>query len=88
MQITPACTGCFAGLSCQVRIQIINLLQENDSLNVSEISTYFTLTQPTITHHLQYLQQVGILTSIKKGRQVYYSLHPKCGLTNCQIFTK
>lgn len=87
MSISLGCAGCFAGLSCDVRIQILNLLQEKKEMSVLEIAKLFQVTQPTITHHLKYLQDAGILTSKKEGRKVYYSIHPKCGKDLCHLLS-
>lgn len=79
--------GCFAGLSCETRMEILNLLQKNGEMSVLEIAKSFNVTQPTITHHLLYLKEVKILTSHKRGRYVYYSIHPKCKKDLCKIFS-
>ena len=86
MKFEAGCAGCFAGLSCGIRIEIINLLQEKDRMSVLEIAKHFKVTQPTVTYHLKYLKQVGILSSRKKGRKVYYFIDPKCGKEKCSIF--
>lgn len=86
MKLTSACASCFAGLSCQARIGIINLLQKKGETSVLEIAKHFKLKQPTITHHLQYLKEAGVLSSKKKGRKVYYSINPKCKNKECNIF--
>jgi len=86
MKLTSACVSCFAGLSCQARIEIINLLQKKEEMSVMEIAKHFKLTQPTITHHLQYLKDAGVLTSKKKGRNVYYFINPRCKDKECNIF--
>lgn len=86
MKLKNDCVGCFAGLSCSSRIEIINLLKEKGKLSVGQIAQHFQITQPTISHHLQYLEETEILISEKVGRKVYYSLHPKCKKKNCQIF--
>ncbi len=78
MKFEEGCAGCFAGLSCQPRITIINLLQQNGRMSVSEIAKYFDTTQPTISHHLKYLKETGILSSKKTGKKIYYFIHPKC----------
>lgn len=85
MDFDNSCAGCFAGLSCGVRIEIINLLKGKKKLTVLEIAKHFKVTQPTITHHLQYLKSSGILTSKKEGRMVFYSLNPKCK-KDCELF--
>lgn len=87
MQLKSSCAGCFAGLSCDTRLGIINLLTEKGKLSVLEIVKHFQVTQPTITHHLKYLQDSKILDSKKEGRKVYYFLHPKCSKNMCKIFS-
>lgn len=87
MKFHSSCSGCFAGLSCDTRVSIIDLLQNKGVMNVMEIAKHFKLTQPTITHHLKFLKDVKILKSEKKGRQVYYFIHPRCKETTCGIFT-
>jgi len=86
MKITSACASCFAGLACQTRIGIINLLQEKKEMSVMEIAKHFKLKQPTITHHLKYLKEAKVLDSKKKGRKVYYFLSEKCKEEGCDIF--
>lgn len=87
MKFNSSCSGCFAGLSCDSRVNIIELLQKNGTMSVLEIAKHFKLTQPTITHHLKFLKDVGILKSIKKGKLVFYSIHPDCKDEECHIFT-
>ena len=86
MKIYSTCSECFAGMACQARIEIYNLLKEKGETNVMEIVKAFQLTQPTVTHHLKYLEEVGILRSVKRGRKVYYSIHPKCSKKVCNLF--
>lgn len=86
MKFTSSCASCFAGLSCQARIGIINLLQEKREMSVLEIAKHFKLKQPTITHHLQYLREAGVLSSKKKGRKIFYFINPKCKPEECSIF--
>jgi len=86
MKLTSACASCFAGLSCQTRIGIINLLLEKGEMSVMEIAKHFKLKQPTITHHLKYLKKAEVLASKKKGRKVYYFITEKCKKGECDIF--
>ena len=87
MQIKSSCAGCFAGLSCGTRIEIIALLQKTKEMSVLDIAKHFQVTQPTITHHLKYLQESGLITPRKMGRKVFYSLHPKCDENICKLFS-
>jgi DNA-binding transcriptional ArsR family regulator len=87
MKFQSQCAGCFAGLSCGQRIEILSLLQQNKKMSVMEIAKHFQISQPTITHHLQYLKTAGILSSKKEGKYVYYFIDPKCDLLNCNLFS-
>lgn len=87
MKLHSSCSGCFAGLSCDKRIDILNLLQEKGAMSVLGIAKYFKVTQPTITHHLKYLKELELIKSEKMGRQIFYSLDSKCTDTGCEIFS-
>lgn len=84
MDFDNSCASCFLGLSCGIRIEIINLLKKK-KLSVNEIAKHFKVTQPTISHHLKYLENSEIITSKKEGRKVFYSLNPKCD-KDCDLF--
>lgn len=86
MKLKSNCVSCFCGLSVDSRIAIVNLLQEKGKMSVSAIAKQFSLSQPTITHHLHYLENAGILASEKKGRRVFYSIHTKCKKGECHVF--
>lgn len=85
MKLKQQCTGCFESLSDNCRIEIVNLLSGDKKLSVNEICSHFNLKQPTITHHLKYLEENGILSSKKIGRQVFYFLKSKCK-GECHVF--
>lgn len=85
MKLKSSCSGCYAGLSCGIRVDIINLLQKKKKISVTDITKHFKVTQPTISHHLQYLKESGIIKSKKEGRNVYYYINPKCG-SDCGVF--
>lgn len=87
MKFQSGCSGCFAGLSCQTRMEIIEILKKKKKMNVTEIAEKFKVSQPTITHHLKFLKDAGILASKKEGRNVFYFLDIKCGLNDCNIFS-
>ena len=86
MKFSDNCCSCFSGLSTKSRIGIVNLLQEKGKMSVLEIAKQFRLTQPTITHHLQYLKKAGLVESKKHGRKVYYSISQKCKKGKCGLF--
>lgn len=85
MKFQSGCAGCFAGLSCDTRLDIVTLLEKGE-MSVMEIAKRFKVSQPTITHHLQYLKEAEIVQSRKEGRKVFYSIHAKCKKSDCNIF--
>lgn len=87
MRLQVTCVACFSSLSSPVRVQIISLLQEKGKMSVLEIVKFFSLTQPTISHHLKYLEQAQILKAERRGKKIYYSLLPQCASGECSIFS-
>jgi DNA-binding transcriptional ArsR family regulator/YHS domain-containing protein len=55
------------------RLEILHLLREQ-SLCVSEIQTMLGLPQANISQHLQQLRSVGVVRSLRNGKQLEYSL--------------
>lgn len=52
----------FRALGSMSRARIIELLSEHE-MNIGEISTALSLTQPSITKHIQILEEAGLVTS-------------------------
>lgn len=61
-------------LSDETRQSILNMLQGRE-MSVGEIVEAFNISQPTISHHLNLLKNVGLVTSRKEGKQVFYSIN-------------
>jgi DNA-binding transcriptional ArsR family regulator len=67
----------FKALGDPLRLKIIYLL-EHGELCVCEIMTALDKPQPTISHHLNLLKNVGLLKWRKDGVWIYYKLsNPK-----------
>lgn len=67
----------FAALADPTRLSILKLLAENgEEVCVCEITAAFTIGQPTISHHLRILKEAGLVTGVKRGKWVHYSLVP------------
>jgi len=62
------------GISDKNRIRIINLLLK-DTWRVSDIAFELELEENLASHHLRTLQKNGMVKSVKKGREVYYSIN-------------
>lgn len=64
----------FKALNDETRRQIIELLKKQD-MTAGDIADHFDISKPSISHHLDLLRQADIVTSIKKGQFIYYSLN-------------
>lgn len=66
----------FQVLANEKRIEIIQLLRSGER-NVSEMIVMLGLRQANLSQHLSLLKKVGLLTSSKRGREIYYRLSDK-----------
>ncbi|MET6996262.1 autorepressor SdpR family transcription factor [Chitinophaga defluvii] len=64
----------FKALNDQTRRDILELLKKED-MTAGQIADHFNFSKPTISHHLDLLKQAELLTSVKKGQFIYYSLN-------------
>jgi len=64
----------FKALSSKTRLEILKFLAGGEK-SVSAIVSRFRLTQPTISHHLKVLLQVGLVISRRYRQSVLYSLN-------------
>ncbi|MDD2697041.1 MAG: metalloregulator ArsR/SmtB family transcription factor [Candidatus Pacebacteria bacterium] len=85
MKKTKKCTNCLTLLGDNTRTKIIKQLKKKPS-RVSDIEANFSLTQPTISYHLNILKKLGMVQSKKQGREVYYHLNEKYPCKKCDIF--
>jgi ArsR family transcriptional regulator len=44
-------------------------------LTAGEIADHFEISKPSISHHLDLLKQANIVSSVKQGQFIYYSLN-------------
>jgi ArsR family transcriptional regulator len=64
----------FKALNDPTRRKILELLQERD-MTAGEIVEQFTISGPSISHHLDLLKQAQLVTAQKEGQYIYYSLN-------------
>ena len=64
----------FKALNDGTRREILELLKSKD-MTAGEIAGRFEFSKPTISHHLDLLRQAGLVTSMKQGQFIYYSLN-------------
>ncbi|MBQ7169826.1 MAG: helix-turn-helix transcriptional regulator [Synergistaceae bacterium] len=56
------------------RLQIVELLTQGEQCTCVLLE-HFSITQPTLTHHMMVLMECGLLKSRREGRNTYYSLN-------------
>ncbi|NDK08802.1 autorepressor SdpR family transcription factor [Candidatus Gracilibacteria bacterium] len=56
------------------RRKILEILKEGD-LSVNEILKHFSITQASLSHHLDILKRSNLVIDDKRGQFVYYSLN-------------
>ncbi len=61
-------------ISHPIRIAIIDLLANGESLSVTEIYGALNIEQATASHHLNILKNKNVLISKREGKKIYYSL--------------
>lgn len=64
----------FKALNDPVRREILSMLRQRD-MNAGEIAENFDMTAPSISHHLDKLKRAGLVSTIKQGQFVNYSLN-------------
>jgi ArsR family transcriptional regulator len=63
-------------LADPVRLRLLSLVasHENGEACVCDLTDAFDLSQPTISHHLKVLHEVGLLDRSKRGVWVFYAV--------------
>ena len=59
------------------RLKIIDMLS-CDELCACEILEKFDISQPTLSHDMRKLEEVGLVSSRREGKNTYYSLNKDC----------
>lgn len=81
-------------ISHPVRLFILEMLEDNEKMCVSDIIERTNTEQSTLSHHLLKMKQNGILDSERSGKQIFYFIKFKditnifdC-MENCELVTK
>jgi ArsR family transcriptional regulator len=67
------CVAFCKALADETRQAILQMLLEGEQC-VSDLTGSFSMSQPTISHHLSILKGLGLVTSRKEGKHVYYDI--------------
>lgn len=64
----------FKALNDETRRGILELLKHKD-MTAGEIAYEFEISKPSISHHLDILKRADLITSVKQGQFIRYSLN-------------
>jgi DNA-binding transcriptional ArsR family regulator len=64
----------FKALNDPARREILKMLRKRD-MTAGEIAACFDMTAPSISHHLDKLKRAGLVTTVRQGQFILYSLN-------------
>lgn len=68
----------FKALGDDTRLEVFHLIAKNaEPVCVCDIVDRFTVSQPTISHHLKVLREAGLITLSRRGNWSYYAPDPR-----------
>jgi len=59
-------------------------LRDHGEATVTRLVELVKLTQPTVSYHLKEMRELGLLTSRKSGKEVYYDVNELCPHHECE----
>lgn len=64
----------FKALGDETRLEVLRLIAAQDApVCVCDITDQFSVSQPTISHHLRVLREAGLITVSRRGNWAFYS---------------
>ncbi len=67
----------FKALGDPVRLRLAAMIAARDEVCVCDLTPEFSLSGPTISHHLKVLREAGLITGNRRGTWVYYQVEPQ-----------
>ena len=67
----------FAALGDETRLLLVAKLCSGQSYSISQLTKGAKLTRQAVTKHLRVLEEVGIVNSVRAGRENRFELDPK-----------
>lgn len=75
---TPYCPFAVPQMAEPSRRKIYEYLSSKGEKTVGEITKKLKLRQPTVSYHLNLMKKDGLVSSHKKGREVYFKVKLVC----------
>jgi DNA-binding transcriptional ArsR family regulator len=73
----PGRAAIFAALGDETRLSMLSRLAEGRAQSIARLTEGTKLTRQAVTKHLKVLEEAGVLTRRKIGRESLYALEPK-----------
>lgn len=71
-----ACAPVFAALGDETRLSLVTRLSRGAPYSISQLSEGSQLTRQAVTKHLRVLERVGIVHSVRAGRESRFEFDP------------
>jgi DNA-binding transcriptional ArsR family regulator len=72
--VTHVVPDVFKALSDETRREILRLLRDGE-MTAGAIAENFSISKPSISHHLAALKQAELVTAERRGQEIVYSLN-------------
>lgn len=82
------CLNLLHALSDKTRQEIILVFAHSKELCANDIAGHFSLSRPTISHHLNLMKRMGVLSARKSGKEMYYSLNKSNVISSLEMMIK
>ena len=64
----------FEGLAYPIRLRVLELLEDGQAHSVGDILNVIKIEPSLLSHHLKKMKNIGIISSERQGRNIYYKL--------------
>ena len=68
-------TTCYAALGDATRMHILRVISQNSRMRAKDILEHLDISQPTLSHHMRLLGEEKLVSSVKVGRECFYSVN-------------
>ncbi|KKU51131.1 MAG: transcriptional regulator, ArsR family protein [Parcubacteria group bacterium GW2011_GWA2_47_10b] len=86
INMSKQCHECFRVLADETRLRILRAIRTRP-VNVGDITAAMHVTQPTVSYHLKMLDELGLITREKRGREVLYAFNKNYPCKGCGVLS-
>ena len=69
-----AIAAAFKVLGDPTRLRLLSLVASDSSMSSAQLEEILEISQPTVSHHLKKLHEVGLIHRYQQGRRVRYTI--------------